>query len=349
MLALLGTGLVLVTAATAYCGIGSAYLAAAAALGLCRAFDAPAGFTAELVTYTYAVYVLLVGGSEFASTSSDAAVVLGQEPNCPAEPALFTAARWRCWVFVAALVLPIGTPSGYIVGPVAVVGALGLVVGVRKRPVRTVVGVVLAGLVLGLAWWWSARTTNASVLGLIAGLFVPTLLIPDRARSAEATPTFPNPVTVGLAAVFNWITPGLTTGSITATLIGPSVYRPVVNSCLSAAFEGWGIQLIAQHQISTKTALGDLYLNVLEPTPTVVGGCIALGIACFWLPHGRVCLPNSQLIAVGSLVTQSVIAAGALNTVVFLVAGLVAHLTLLRLAPGESDTRALCFLVPTLL
>jgi hypothetical protein len=54
-------------------------------------------------------------------------------------------------------------------------------------------------------------------------------------------------------------------------------------------------------------------------------------------------------VSAGSLLTQSVITAGGLATLVFLAAGFVARGIQLKYAPGEGETRSLAFLAPALL
>ena len=342
--------LVWVAAVTGVYGIGSPYLAAAAAIAVGGLTHTSSYWVVIAAVASYVVNSLAAAAHEFGGTSTDAAAVLGSDHAGVIPTALIHRRGLKALALGVGALLPVGAPPGYFTGVAGLVMVLTLTFLVRRRPLRVVVTVLVSGVLYAGAYAYAGTQSSLAVLGLMAGLFVPSLVFPDRTPapySTETTEAYPNPVGIVLAGGLSWLTPGFSTGSATAALLNPTVYRPAVVSVISGAIEGWNLQLIERGGASGKTALGSLLSGPLEPVPGMLALTVVLALGFYLVPLGAKHLPQARWVRVGSLVTQSVVTAGAPATLLFLLVGGAAHAIQLKYAPGEGETRALGFLIPT--
>lgn len=343
--------LVWLAAAAGVYGIGSPYLAAAGAIAVGElTHSSPYWITLSAVA-SYVVSSLASAAHEFGATTTDAVMVLGSDHAGVIPTTLVRRRGLKALALGVGTLLPIGSPPGYFTGVGGLVIVLAITFLVRQRPLRVGAVVLVSGVLYAGAYAYAGTQSNLAVLGLMAGLFVPSLVFPDRTPApytSETTDAYPNPMGVVLAAGLSWLTPGFSTGSATAALLNPTVYRPAVVAIVSGAIEGWNLQLIERGGNSGKTALGSLLTSHLEPVPGMIALTVVLAVGFYLVPLGAKHLPNARWIRIGSLVTQSVVTAGLPATLLFLLVGSAAHAMQLKYAPGEGETKALGFLIPTI-
>ena len=342
--------LALAAAVTGVYGIGSPYLAAAAAIAVGSITHQSPYYLTLTAVVCYVVNSLASAGHEFGGTSTDVVAVLGSDHAGVIPNRLIHHRGLKALALGVAALLPINAPPGYFTGAGALILVLTLTFLVRRRPLRVVLVVLVSGVLYAGAYAYAGTQSSLAVLGLIAGLFVPSLVLPDRTPApytTETTEAYPNPVGVVLAAALSWLTPGFSTGSATTALLNPTVYRPAIVAVVSGAIEGWNLQLIERGGQSGKTALGALLTGPLEPVPGMIAITVVLALGFYLVPLGVKHLTHAKWIRVGSLVTQSVVTAGLPATLLFLLVGSVTHAVQLKYAPGEGETRALAFLIPT--
>jgi hypothetical protein len=324
-------------------GIGSSYLAAALALGVCNWVGLSPTDTTSITVGCYLLNLLAGAAHEFGGTSSDAALALGAYTPEPVPVRILQCSNWKAAALGISACLPIGNPPHLMgVGGLVLAGILLLLV--RKLSTGVLVVVVASGVLYAIAWHLVAPTSTLASLGLIAGLFVPSLLWPGPARPTDPE-AYPNPLGVLAAGFYSWITPGFTTGLATTTLLNPTIYRPAVTAVIGGAIEGWNLQLIERGGESSKTPLGNLLGTQLEPCHGMILLAVTLALVTFFFPIGNRFVPHARWVSIGSLITQSVLTTGVIGTLTFLVAGVLARY-LQTLVPGSEETRSLAFLIP---
>jgi hypothetical protein len=336
--------LALIAVFTGAYGVGSSYLSAALALGVCNWVGTSPTDTTLITVGCYLTNLLAGAAHEFGGTSSDAALALGAFTPGVVPVKTLQYSNWKAAALGISACLPIGNPP-HIMGVGGLVLAGILLLLVRKLSARVLVVIIVSGVLYTIAWHLVAPTSTLAKLGLIAGLFVPSLVWPD-CDTPQDPAAFPNPLGVVAAGFYSWITPGFTTGLATTTLLNPTIYRPAVTAVIGGAIEGWNLQLIERGGESSKTPLGSLLGTQLEPCEGMILLAVIIALGAFFRPIGNPTLPHARWISVGSLITQSVLTTGVVGTLTFLVTGVLAHGIQLVLAPGSGETRSLAFLIP---
>lgn len=171
--------------------------------------------------------------------------------------------------------------------------------------------------------------------GIILALAAPRLAM-GKARTAKPAvmgdpiEAFPNPLTMVIAGFLSWITPGYTSAAAMASW---SNVNPLIGATLiSAAIEGWVIQMFFSGASSGKTMLG----SILNESASLDGSSLNLNvlyigfvvvwafIGCIWLMKYKPFMDffgtPSTTVTIMQLIVQSLVLYG-LGAFLFAVSG----------------------------